>query len=262
MDDIAVARRRARNGVPVLERMMDVLAILERTERGETIRDLTEQLSLPRSTVYRMLNTLEAHEMVRRNGSGAFFLGPRLLALAARVRPVQASYDLVALATPVMQKLVEQTGEPAKLSVRDGDQALVVAALLGLHEYSPAPGAGTSYPLHAGAASKVILAHLPADEIETFLRKPLERFTPRTIVEQGKLRAELARIRRRGYARDQGEHGASVHAVAAPVFEAGGRLVGALSIPFLADKDGPTRDRLREAVVRAAASLSALLPSG
>ncbi|HTJ57685.1 MAG TPA: IclR family transcriptional regulator [Devosiaceae bacterium] len=253
---------RGKNGVPVLERAMDLLGILERSERGETIRELTVQLDLPRSTVYRILNTFSAHDIVRRNTSGAYLLGTRLLALAGRVRPAQASYDLVALATPFLQKLAEQTGEPCKLSLRDGDRALVIAAALGSHEYSPTPAAGTNYPLHAGAASKLILAHLPAEELEALLKGPLERFTSRTIVEPAKLKAELGRIRRQGFARDQGEHGASVHAIAAPVFEPGGGFVAALSIPFLGDKDVPTRDKLKDAVVRMAAVISAAIPPG
>jgi len=251
---------RGKNGVPVLERAMDLLTLLEKSERGETIRELTRDLELPRSTVYRILNTFSAYDVVRRNGDGAFLLGTRLLALAARVAPVRTRYDLAALAMPFMQKLSEQTGEPSKLSVRDGDRALVVAAVLGSHEYSPTPAAGTNYPLHAGAASKLILAHMPADEIDRLLSAPLKRYTPRTIVEPAKLRADLGRIRRQGYARDQGEHGASVHAIAAPVFEPDGRFVGALSIPFLADRDAPTRDRLRDAIVRMAAVISAVIP--
>jgi DNA-binding IclR family transcriptional regulator len=159
-----------------------------------------------------------------------------------------------------MQRLSEQMGEPCKLSVRDGDMALVIAAVLGSHEYSPTPAAGTSYPLHAGAASKLIMAHMAGDALDEFLRAPLERYTPRTIVEPAKLKTELGRIRRQGYARDQGEHGASVHAIAAPVFEPSGRFAAALSIPFLGDKDVPTRDKLRDAVVRSAAVISAAIP--
>jgi DNA-binding IclR family transcriptional regulator len=249
-----------KNGVPVLERTLDLLAILERSERGETIRDLTEQMGLPRSTVYRILNTLQAHDYVRRTAPGAYRLGARLLALASKVRASPAGYDLSALALPHMQKLSETTGEPSKISVRDGEVALVIAAVLGSHEYSPTPAAGTRYPLHAGAASKLILAHLPDAELIPLLEGKLERYTPRTITDPARLRADLRRIIRLGFARDQGEHNASVHAVAAPILEPGGRFVGALSIPFLADKDAATRESLREAVVAAAAAISAAIP--
>jgi DNA-binding IclR family transcriptional regulator len=59
-----------------------------------------------------------------------------------------------------------------------------------------------------------------------------------------------------------GEHNATVHAVAAPVFDPAGRFLGALSIPFLADKDAATRERLRLGVIHAAATISAKIPRG
>jgi DNA-binding IclR family transcriptional regulator len=253
---------RGRNGVPILERTIDLLAALERSEEGESIRALTTRLSLPRSTVYRILNTLEAHDFVRRDGGGTYRLGTRLLALARRVASPGGSYDLPALAAPFMQRLVEATGEPCKISVADGDMALVVAAMLGTHEYSPAPVVGTRYPLHAGAASKVIMAHLPEADLERLLAAPLTRYTPHTVTDPAALRTQLRQIRRQGFARDSGEHNASVHAVAAAILEPSGRFAGALSIPFLAGRDEATHRRLRDAVVAAAAEISAALPGG
>lgn len=251
---------RTRNGVPVLERTLDLLGVLERAPEGAGIRELTRDLGLPRSTVYRILNTLLARRIVRRNSEGAFSLGPRLVSLAARVSLDSASYDLCDLAVPLMQQLRDRLGEPVKLSVRDGDRAKVVAAVLGRHEYSPAPTSGTSFPLHAGAASKVIMAYMSPGELDRHLSVPLTRYTPRTITDSTRLRADLARIRRQSYAQDEGEHFGSVHAIAAPVFDSEGRFLAALSIPFLAEKDAATRERLREGVVSAAAAISASIP--
>lgn len=251
-----------RNGVPVLERTIAMLDLFEREPDGATIRKLTRELDLPRSTVYRILNTLLAHRLVRRNEDGVFSLGPRLTALAAQVKSDDTNYDLVEVATPVVQQLRDELGEPTKLSVRDGNKAKVIVAILGKHEYSPAPLVGTSYPLHAGAASKMIMAHMPAEELEQHLAAPMTQFTPKTIVDPDKLRADLAKIRKQGFAIEMGEHNATVHAVAAPVYDPGGRFLGALSIPFLADKDAAMRERLRLGVIRAAASIAARIPRG
>lgn len=251
-----------RNGVPVLERTIEMLAVFEREPEGATIRNLTRELDLPRSTVYRILNTLLAHRIVRRTSDGVFSLGPRLTALAARVKNDVTSYDLAEIATPVAQQLRDELGEPTKLSVRDGDRAKVIVAVLGRHEYSPAPSIGTSYPLHAGAASKMIMAHMTAAELDRHLAAPLIRYTPKTITDPDKLRADLAKIRRQGFAMEVGEHNATVHAIAAPVFDPSGRFLGALSIPFLADKDTATRERLRLGVIHAAAAITAKIPRG
>ncbi|MBU1305326.1 MAG: IclR family transcriptional regulator, partial [Alphaproteobacteria bacterium] len=156
----------------------------------------------------------------------------------------------------------DELGEPTKLSVRDGDKARVIVAILGKHEYSPAPSVGTSYPLHAGAASKMIMAHMSAHDLEQHLAGPMTQYTSKTIVDPDKLRADLARIRKQGFAVEMGEHSATVHAVAAPVYDPGGRFLGALSIPFLADKDATLRERLRLGVIRAAATITARIPRG
>src|SRR5690242_17887410 len=71
--------------IPVIDRMMDVLGQLERRDSGLTIRDLVSQLHLPRTTIYRILNTLQMHEMVHRDADGAYHLGRRLLGLASHV---------------------------------------------------------------------------------------------------------------------------------------------------------------------------------
>jgi DNA-binding IclR family transcriptional regulator len=251
-----------RNGVPVLERTIEMLGVFEREPDGATIRSLTHELDLPRSTVYRILNTLLAHRLVRRSADGVYSLGPRLTALAARVKSDVISYDLAEIATPVAQQLRDELGEPTKFSVRDGDRAKVIVAVLGRHEYSPAPAIGTSYPLHAGAASKMIMAHMSPADLDRHLGAPLIRYTPKTITDPDKLRADLAKIRKQGFAVEMGEHNSTVHAIAAPVFDPSGRFLGALSIPFLADKDAATRERLRLGVIHAAAAISAKIPRG
>ncbi|WP_395817043.1 IclR family transcriptional regulator [Devosia sp.] len=248
-----------RNGVPVLERTIALLDLLERDAAGTTIRGAMRELGLPRSTVYRILNTLVAHRLVCRDAAGSFALGPRVSELAARVSRA-VTYDVAAIATPLAQALRDRLGEPVKLSVRDGDMAKVVVAILGKHDYSPAPAVGTRYPLHAGAASKTILAYMPAGELERQLSAPLTRYTAKTITDPEKLRADLKKIRQQGFAEEMGEHNGTVHAVAAPVFAPDGQFLGALSIPFLADKDAATRERLRAGVVETAAAISAEIP--
>lgn len=249
-----------RNGVPVLERTLDLLSVLEQEENGATIRELCTRLSLPRSTVYRVLNSLLARQFVRRSADGVFALGPALVALAARVRPDGGAHDLADIAKGPMQQLRDDLGEPVKLSVRDGDRAKVIVALLGHHEYAPAPSTGTSYPLHAGAASKLILAFLSDADLDRHLSAPLTRYTPRSITDPKKLRTQLMRIRKERFAQDLGEHNLSVHAMAAPVFDHGGRFLAALSIPFLAEKDAQSRERLRMRLVEAAQQISARIP--
>jgi DNA-binding IclR family transcriptional regulator len=90
---------------------------------------------------------------------------------------------------------------------------------------------GHSYPLHAGSSSKAILAALPDAEVGEYLRLGRrERVTPATIVDAAKLRAEIAAIRRRGYATSRGERQADAGSVACAVHHADGRVFGSLSV--------------------------------
>lgn len=254
--------RAARNGLPVIDRVSDMLDLLERRPGGMTIRDLSQSLALPRSSVYRGLNTLEAHGLVRRSPAGAYRLGLHLLVLAAQVVVDPAEQSLLALAQPHLEQLSLATGEASKLSVLAGDRALVVAVAQARGNVGVAVTAGKSYPLHAGGASKLLLAHLPPGEVERHLRG-LAAFTGRTVTDRVDLLAELAEIRRRGWAQDRGEYASAVHAIAAPLRDGAGRVVAALSIPFLADADARRRVRLRRAVIGAAARIcSALAAAG
>src|SRR6058998_3713158 len=90
--------------IPVIDRMMEVLSQLERRDAGLTIRDLVTQLHLPRTTIYRILNTLQMHDMVHRDDSGAYQLGRRLLGLASHVATGASEVDLVAVAQPFLDK--------------------------------------------------------------------------------------------------------------------------------------------------------------
>jgi DNA-binding IclR family transcriptional regulator len=108
----------------------------------------------------------------------------------------------------------------------------------------------------------MIMAHMSPEDLERHLSAPLIRYTPKTITDPEKLRADLAKVRKQGFAMDSGEHNLTVHAVAAPVLDPAGRFLGALSIPYLADKDAATRERMRVGVVQAAAAISARIPRG
>jgi len=242
--------------VPAIERMMEVLDRLERARGWPTVKDLATSCGVPRTTVYRILNTLEAHRMVVRGGDeGGYQLGSRLLALAARVPHGTEWRRLARSVQPWLQRLAAETGETAKLSVLDGDAALCVAVAPGPSTIALAALQGARFPLHAGAASKVLLAAIERPARDAFLAVPLPRFTARTITDSRALSRELARVRRVGWAEDTGEHNLSVHAVAAPVRDDAGGVIAALSLAYLADQPVAAREMFRDAVCRTAAAI-------
>jgi DNA-binding IclR family transcriptional regulator len=236
-------------GVGVLDRSVVLLDLL--ADGPRTLRWLSGASGLPRPTAYRLLVALEAHRLVARDSSGAFGLGPRLTELAVRAGP---ALDLAAVAGPVLARLHDATGESVQLYVRSGDRRLCIAARdagTGLRDSVPV---GALLPLDAGSGGKVLLAwSAPSDG------GAAARGTGAGGVGAGAfLPAELAAVRKRGWATSVAEREPGVASVSAPVL-ADGILLGALCISGPASRIGtnPGR-RLAPMIVEAAADLAAL----
>lgn len=244
----------SRHTIPAIDRMMEVLAVLERRP-GASITLLTGELGQPRTTVYRILNTLQGHGMVRRDGQGGYWLGRRIATLAAHVGGA-GDVDVAAVAQPFLDRLAGELGNSVKLSVIDAEGVLVIAVAQGKRDYALTVTVGQRMPLHAGAAGKLLFAHEPRDRQDAWLSQPLQVFTPRTITDPRKLLAEATRIRRQGWAQDRGESAPSIFAFAAPVRDADGHVVAALSLPFLQGTEASRMEDLRTAAVETAAEIS------
>jgi DNA-binding IclR family transcriptional regulator len=258
MSDVA-ADAASKHSIPAVDRLMEVLGQLERHPAGLSITELTANLRLPRTTVYRLVNSLQRHDMVRRDDAGAYHLGRRLLTLASHVASRASEFDLAAVAQPLLDRLAGEIGEGIKLSVLDAEGVLVLAAAQGKREYALTVAPGQRVPVHVGASSKLLLAHLPAAELDKWLSHPLVAYTSRTITDPRRLRSELTRIRRLGWAQDKGEDAPSIHAFAAPVFGPDGSMVAALSVPFLAGTSPERMEELRLAAIATAKAITAAL---
>jgi DNA-binding IclR family transcriptional regulator len=224
------------SAVGVLDRSVALLELL--ADGPRPLRPLAEASGVPRPTAHRLLVALEAHGLVARTADGAFRLGPRLAELAARADP---GLDLGAAAGRVLSELHDATGESAQLYVRSGDRRMCVAARdagTGLRDSVPV---GALLPLDAGSGGKVLLAW-SADA---------DRFPAVTA-------AELAAVRRRGWAASVAEREPGVASVSAPVL-ADGRLLGAVCVSGPTSRVGQAPGRLlAPAVTAAARELAAL----
>jgi DNA-binding IclR family transcriptional regulator len=234
--DTARNRVAAVSGVGVLDRSMTLLELL--ADGPRSLRWLADASGLPRPTAHRLLVALEAHGLVGRADDGAFRLGPRLTELALRSGD---GLELGRLAAGVLGRLHDQTGESVQLYLRSGDRRLCVAARdagAGLRDSVPV---GALLPLDAGSGGKVLLAW--SDDAGRFPAVDA---------------AELAAVRRRGWAASVAEREAGVASVSAPVLR-DGRLLGAVCVSGPASRLGSSPGRrLAPPVVAAAAELAAL----
>jgi DNA-binding IclR family transcriptional regulator len=247
-------------GVPAVERALDVLELLASADGRLTLTEITARLGLPKGSAHRLLTTLAARGYVAAGDARAgFALGPRLHALAARGRN---RVDLADAARGPLERLAAETGEGCQLSVRSGGRAVVLLRVASPShpEVSLTGGAGASFPLHAVAVGKALLAFAPEPERARYLAGRLDAQTDATVTDPARLATELDAIRSSGVARDEQEYKRGLRAFAAPVFGPDGACAAAVALPLLVgaypDGDAETEERFIAALRQAAAGVS------
>lgn len=207
------------SGIGVLDKAVGVLHTIAESPCG--LAELSERTGLPRATAYRVAAALEVHRLLSRDDSGRWRLGPAVSELAAHVDD-----PLLAAGVAVLPQLRETTGESVQLYRREGMTRVCVAALepaAGLRDTVPV---GARLPLTAGSGAKVLLAHSDAATQRAVLQTA--EFTSRT----------LADVRRRGWAQSVAEREPGVASVSAPVRDARGVVIAAISVSGPIDRIG------------------------
>jgi DNA-binding IclR family transcriptional regulator len=177
-----------------------------------TLAELVDRTGLPRATAHRLAVALEGHRLVRRTPAGAWAPGPALAELGRGVA------DLAELAGRHLVALRDASGESAQFYVRDGTSRVCVAAAERAHGLRDTVPVGARLPMTAGSAAHALLAFAPADEVTPLL--PSASFTARTLLD----------VRRRGWAHSIAEREPGVASLSAPVRDAAGGVLGAVSI--------------------------------
>ncbi|MFD1056813.1 IclR family transcriptional regulator [Terrabacter terrigena] len=234
-----------------------VISALER--QGElTAAELAEALGGPLSSMYRMLQSLEAVGWVDRSPRrGRYRLGLPMMTIGGLV---EDSIDIRELARPGLMTLLQETEATSFLCVPRGARAVCIERLEGRAVRSLAMQLGSSLPLYAGAAPRALLAHLPLSEQRDVLESGvvMPGDPPRPAV-AATLR-ELEEVRRRGYAVSDGDVTSGIAALGAPVFNHRQELVASMSISGLRHQIlGPNLERNGALLQHAARATSAAL---
>lgn len=219
----------AADGTGALEKALDVLDAVGQAPAGLSQAELAERLQLPRTTVYRMLGTLTARGLLRRDPlRRVYCLGMRCFEYA---RSAFAMPDLVAAAGAELRALRDMTGETTYLSARDGLEIVALERAAGAHHQRSNSAPGQRKPLHCTSQGKAMLSAMPADERESLVRElPMTAVTPRSITDRRRLLAELKATEQRGWAIDDEENVLGVRCCGAAVVDAAGRVRGAISV--------------------------------
>lgn len=216
-------------GVAAVDRALDILEAFRRGNPVLTLAEISRLTGLYKSTILRLLGSLERYGFVWQRADGSYQLGASLLSFAA---VFQDSFDLRQFVDPVLAQLVAQTSESATFFIRDGGSQVCLFRAEGLHmvrDYSLRPGARSE--LNKGAASTTLLA------FEEGLRRPITRDAMAS-VSVGNVDLDMA-------------------AIGVPVFGADGNLQGVMTVSGPAQRFTPEYiDKLRPAAVDAAITLS------
>ncbi|GAA3203386.1 IclR family transcriptional regulator [Actinocorallia longicatena] len=238
---------------------MDVLLLFGRSARPDLgVTEIATELGLTKAAVHRILTALRSRELITVDPvTRRYALGHAAISLG---RAYMARMDLRAMVAPELRRLSQQTGETATLSVRRGDTRMYVDQAVPNQELRMEVSLGIPYPLHAGSSSKAFLAFLDEADVTGYLtRHPLLPVTDKTIVEEDALRAELALIRKRGYAGSLGERQEGAGSIAAPVFDHDGRIIAVLSVSGPMTRFKPHMKEYAPLLIQAADRVSAQL---
>ena len=225
----------AQDRVEAVERALSILEAFGETRSELTLTEIAEETGLYKSTILRLAASLGRYGYLVRDDKGLFRLGPGLWRLGSSYR---RNFDLGEFIRPVLRELVNETGETASFSVRDGDERVCLYRENSRHPIRHHLDEGVRLPLERGAAGRVLLAHAESSGSKN-------------------------QIIRDGFAISVGERSPDVAAVAVPVRRADGAIRGALAISGLASRfDAAARENALPVLQKAAQSMSGWLKDG
>jgi len=202
---------------------------------GESVgvREIARGLKMPPSSVHRVLNALGEHGLIQHDSaSGRYEVGLEFFRLAWRA---SSGFPLRKVALPLLNELVRRCRETAFLAVYDGQrmQMMFIASVESEHPLRYVVELHQWLPVHAGASGQAIMAFLPSSERKIILDRGLQSVTRQTITNPRRLESTLAEVRRRGYARSQGERIQGAVGLAAPIWGPDHRVIGdvVLTVP-------------------------------
>src|SRR4051812_15631740 len=231
-------------------------ALLDCLADGElTAAELTVRLGEPRTSVYRLISSLSELELIDPGSRrGTYRLGLKLLRLGGIV---MASFDERRLARPIMEEIHEATGETVFLCIRRGLEAICIDRIDGKRVQSLALKLGGALPLHAGAASRALLAFETEMVLERYIEeRPLEALTPHTPTGAAELREMLREVRRSGISISDQDVTLGIAAVGAPIFGLDGQIRAALSTSGIREAILGEQSQAAQLTVEGAAEIS------
>ena len=244
--------------VDVVLKSLDILDCFG-NEAAFTLKQIVDRTGLTRSRAMRLTGTLVSRGYLFYDSTlGLYSLGSRIFALG---KSFENNNCIIKIIRPITRYLVEKTRESSTFYIAEGNERVALVRQEGTYDIRYSIQEGQRMPLYAGAAGKVLLAFGPKvlfKHIEE--KRQLKPITANTVIEPDRLREELRKILKQGYAVSLGENSPDARAIAAPVFYRSDDLAGAISIAAPASRlKGKNLKSKIESVIESAEMLSKLL---
>jgi IclR family transcriptional regulator, KDG regulon repressor len=242
--------------VKSLLKALHILDTLGDYPSGLGVTDLSGMMRAPKSSVHRLLATLEAAGYaVFDPPTSKYILGSRVAKLGEQI---STQSPLLAFGVQALETLTHECGEASHLAIMEGTEVVYISRRESKEPMRVSFGAGHRAPAHCTALGKVFLAGFSAAEImELYRRHKIEKRTPRTITSVQGILSEVADVRKEGVAYDNEEYMPGLRCIAAPVRDFSGRIVAAISLSMFKQKLNPERKaQFKAALLRASALLS------
>jgi DNA-binding IclR family transcriptional regulator len=203
--------------VPNLERALSIFELLKDCPQGLSLTELQERLGYPKSSIFRITQTLvDRGYLVKSDQPALFSLSKKFLHIGLSTL---SEASIIEKSLPLMRSLREELKETVLLGTLVEKEGVLLEQVLGTHPFTFMLKVGQRFNLHPSAPGKAMLAFLPESERDSILSSiSFEKFNDRTITNSGDFREELEKVRFCGYGIDYAEELEGVHCVGAPIF--------------------------------------------
>lgn len=236
-------QNKERSSIQVIARAATILRVLENERAGLNIGHIAHKVSLPRSTVQRIVAALaEEHLLIATGDNARVTLGPAILRMAANT-----NFDFANFVRPHLEILAQKTGETVDLSILSGDQMIFVDQIDADHRLKAVSAIGHGFPAFSSANGKAALSLLSNADISSLLSSGLYRETDNTILNMDQLLDQVKDIRQTGVAIDNEEHTEGISALGTAFFDPLGRIFS-VSVPVPTIRFTKAKDLLSESL--------------
>jgi IclR family acetate operon transcriptional repressor len=239
----------------VIGKALDIIAILRSSAQPLSLNELTLRLELAKSSVFRILHTLEVSGYLERDAAGRYTVAADLRASG----PGQLRTALVDAASPALKELSREFRETVSLAMRFDNRIEVIATLESPHLIRMGNTVGRIVPPYASSLGKAVAAFQPEDVRDRLVRSyGIHRFTEHTVTDEVELKREFELVRSRGYSTDEEESVLEGCCFGTPILDASGDAIAALSVssPKMRMRDERLQKRLVTALRRAASGVA------